>query len=98
MAYDPFSGERAGPSAGPLTSAVVAVASSLSVGWGFVVIFVFGAHLTTSAPFRARPSSLYPAGYSTIISRRALIDTTEVSRCVSAAGVRFLVILCPPRN
>ena len=29
-------------------------ASSLSVGWGLVVIVVFGAHLTTSARFRAR--------------------------------------------
>jgi len=33
---------EAGPPAGPLTSAAMAVASSLSVGWGVVVIFVFG--------------------------------------------------------
>jgi hypothetical protein len=39
-------------SAGPLTAAMAA-ASSLSIGWGVVVIVVFGVHLTTSAPFRA---------------------------------------------
>ena len=49
---------EAGPPAGPLTSAVMAVASSLSVGWGVVVIFVFGVHLTTSAPFRVGPLRL----------------------------------------
>jgi hypothetical protein len=42
-----------GSSAGPLT-ATMAAASSLSIGWGVVVIVVFGVHLTTSAPFRAR--------------------------------------------
>ena len=35
-------------SAGPLTAAMAA-ASSLSIGWGVVVIVVFGVHLTTSA-------------------------------------------------
>ncbi len=39
-------------SAGPLTAAVAA-ASSLSIGWGVVVIVVVGVHLTMSAPFRA---------------------------------------------
>jgi hypothetical protein len=42
-----------GSSAGPLTAAMAA-ASSLSVGSGVVVIFVFGVHLTTSARFRVR--------------------------------------------
>jgi hypothetical protein len=32
----------------------LAATSSLSVGWGLVVIVVFGAHLTTSARFRVR--------------------------------------------
>jgi hypothetical protein len=40
-------------SAGPFTTIVVA-APNLSVGSGVVVIFVFVAHLTASAPFRAR--------------------------------------------
>ena len=39
-------------SAGPLTAAMAA-ASSLSIGWGVVVIVVVGVHLTMSAPFRA---------------------------------------------
>jgi hypothetical protein len=42
-----------GSSAGPLTAAMAA-ASSLSIGSGVNVIVVFGVHLTTSAPFRAR--------------------------------------------
>ena len=41
-----------GSSAGPLTAAMAA-ASSLSVGWGVVVIVVVGVHLTMSALFRA---------------------------------------------
>jgi hypothetical protein len=39
------------------------VASDLSVGSGVIVIFVIGAHLTASAPFRAGPLGPYPAGY-----------------------------------
>jgi hypothetical protein len=35
---------------------------------------------------------------STTISRRALISTVAGSRCLSAAGIGFLVILCPPRS
>jgi hypothetical protein len=40
----------------------------------------------------------FPAGCSATISRRALISPVTVSRCVSAAGVRFLAILLPPRS
>jgi hypothetical protein len=57
---------------------------------------ILEAHLTTSAP-RLRPERTgYPAGWSATISRRALIDSSPVSACVSAAGIRFLVILLPP--
>jgi hypothetical protein len=75
----------------------VAVASSLSVGSGLVVILSFGAHLTMSARFHARAPSPYPAGYP----RRPPgggDHLVSVSRCVSAAGIRFLVILFPPGN
>jgi hypothetical protein len=37
---------------------VMAVVSSLSVGWGVVVSFSYWAHLTTSALSRAGPSGL----------------------------------------
>ena len=41
----------------------MAAASSLSIGWGVVVIVVVGVHLTMSAPFRPDHKDPYPAGY-----------------------------------
>ena len=150
-------------SAGPLTAAMAA-ASSLSIGWGVVVIVVVGVHLTMSAPFRAGSrgsvelllcqgvaaicgllssiscrwpstverygfawweggggsggrladrSELLVSGSSTTLLRGGQGVTeagyprrprggrghrVPVSRCVSAAGVGFLVILFPPRD
>jgi hypothetical protein len=70
-------GEEAGSPAGPLTPAAMTSVSSLSVGWGVVVIFVFGLHLTTSARFRVRASGSVSGRLSTIISRRALINRSS---------------------
>ena len=57
-----------------------------------------GSHLTTSALFRAGSrGSVSEAGYPRR-SRGGRGHRVPVSRCVSAAGVRFLVILCPPRS
>jgi len=91
------SGRELGSSAGPLTATVAAV-SSLSVGWGVVVTVIFGVHLTTSARFRAR--ALGPVSGRLIhVHQQEGADLRVVgSRRVSAAGVRFLVILCPPRS
>jgi hypothetical protein len=55
---------------------------------------VLGAHLTTSAPFRVR-------AYARIRSvvrdgRRRASHDVPVSCRLSATGIRFLVILCPP--
>jgi hypothetical protein len=56
-------------SAGPLTTTKVA-ASRLSVGSGVVVIVGFGAHLTTSALFRAGPRGPVSGRLSTTTSWR----------------------------
>ena len=51
------------------------------------------AHLTTSAPFRVRAAArIRPVMRD---DRRRAGHRVPVSRCLSAAGVRFLVILCP---
>jgi hypothetical protein len=68
------SGSGSGSSAGPLITTEV-VASSLSIGWGVVVIVGFGAHLTTSALFQAVPHGPVSGRLSTPISRRTLIDS-----------------------
>lgn len=75
----------------------MAAASSLSIGWGVVVIVVVGVHLTMSAPFRPDHKDPYPAGYPRR-PRGGRGHRVPVSRCVSAAGVGFLVILFPPRD
>jgi hypothetical protein len=85
---------EAGSSAGPLTTIVVA-ASRLSIGSGLVVSFSGWAHLTTSARFRARAPDPVSGQLSTTISWRRW-PGSHGSRCLSAAGVRFLVILRPP--
>jgi hypothetical protein len=72
----------------------MAAASSLSIGWGVVVIVVFGVHLTTSAPFRAGSQGSVSGRLSQTAAWRAR-HRVPVSRCVSAAGVGFLVILFP---
>jgi hypothetical protein len=53
-------------------------------------------HLTTSAPFRVRAH----ARIRPVIQdgRRRPGYHVLVSRCLSATGIRFLVILCPPGN
>jgi len=68
--YDPLGVSR-GSSAGPLTT-TRAAASSLSIGSGVVVIVVFGAHLTTSALFRARAPGPVSGRLSTTASWRGL--------------------------
>jgi hypothetical protein len=83
---------------GPFTATVVVVAvSNLSVGSGVIVIFSCWAHLTASARFRARAPGPYPAGYPRPASWRTGIAIV-VSRCLSATGIRFSVILFPPGN
>ena len=69
----------------PLVGALSSAASSL-------------AHLTASAPFRVRPPGSVSGRLSTTTSRRTLDIQVMVSRCPSAAGIRFSVILCPPGN
>jgi hypothetical protein len=59
--YDPLA-HTSISSSGPFTTTIVG-ASNLSVGAGAIVIFLFKAHLTASAPFRAGPPGPYPAGY-----------------------------------
>ena len=49
----------------------MAAASSLSIGWGVVVIVVFGVHLTTSALFRAGSRGSVSGRLSETIARRA---------------------------
>ena len=83
-------------SAGPFAATCV-VASNLSVGSGVSVSFSFWTHLTASAPFRARPRGLYPAGYPRPPTG-GVGQLVAVSRCLSAAGIRFSVILFPPGN
>ncbi len=83
-------------SAGPFAAALAA-ASNLSVGSGVFVFFFSLAHLTASARFRAGPQGPYPAGYAGRPAGGTGHDV-PVSRCVSAAGIRFSVIRCPPRS
>jgi hypothetical protein len=55
---------------------------------------VFGAHLTTSAPFRVRACArIRPVVRD---GRRRASHDVPVSCRLSATGIRFLVILCPP--
>jgi hypothetical protein len=65
------SGAGSWSSAGPLTATEVA-ASSLSIGWGVVVIVGFGAHLTTSALFRVGPRGPVSGRLSTTVSWKGL--------------------------
>jgi hypothetical protein len=91
--YDPLRSEG-GSSAGPFTATFVA-ASNLSVGAGGIVIVFSLAHLTASARFRVRA----PGPVSGRLSKRPLGGgghRASVSRRVSAAGIRFSVILFPP--
>ena len=81
------SGKEIGQSAGPLTATVVA-ASSLSVGWGVVVIFVLRIHLTTSARFRARaPSPVSVAPMSRAARYLRLLSSFAWSQGISGSGV-----------
>jgi len=73
------------------------VASNLSVGSGVIVIFAFWAHLTASARFRVRaPGPVSGRLSETTAWRRR--PACPVSRCLSAAGIRFSVIRFPPRD
>jgi hypothetical protein len=87
---------RSGSSSGPFTTTNVA-ASNLSVGSGVVVIFFCWAHLTASARFRVRAPGPVSGRLSTTAGWRTGVIVV-VSRRLSAAGVRFSVILRPPRN
>jgi hypothetical protein len=75
------------PMVGRLVCPLVEGSSSTLFSW---------AHLTTSARFRAGPQGSVSGRLSATIGRRALVSTVAVSRCLSAAGVGFLVILFPP--
>ena len=55
------------------------------------------AHLPTSAPFRAGHQARYPASYAGA-ARGGAGHAAPVSCCLSATGIRFLGILCPPGN
>ena len=83
-------------SAGPFTATHVA-ASNLSVGSGVIVIFFSLAHLTASAPLRAEPPGSVSGRLCGTASWRGWLPG-PVSRCVSAAGIRFSVIRFPPRD
>jgi hypothetical protein len=91
-----ISSSRSLSPAGPFTAAIAA-ASNLSVGSGFVVIFSFLAHLTASARFRARAPGPVSGRLSETTSWRDWTSRPG-SRCVSATGIRFSAILCPPRS
>ena len=60
---------RSASSAGPFTATSVA-ATNLSVGWGVIVIFSTWAHLTASAPFRARARGPVSGRLSETAARR----------------------------
>jgi hypothetical protein len=85
--------ESASP-AGPFTATCV-VASNLSVGSGVIVIFAVWVHLTASARFRVRAPGPVSGRLSTTAGWRTGIIVV-VSRRLSAAGIRFSVILHPP--
>ena len=71
------------------------MASNLSVGSGVIVSFFSLAHLTASARFAPGHQARYPAGYP-VRPPGGGGHRVPVSRRVSAAGVRFSVILFPP--
>ena len=56
------------------------------------------AHLTASAPFRARATRARIRPVIQGDQLEGLAISAPVSRCLSATGVRFSVILFPPRN
>jgi len=85
-----------GSSSGPFTTTCVA-ASNLSVGSGVVVIFFCWAHLTASARFRVRAPGPVSGRLCTTIRLEGR-HIVVVSRCLSATGICFSVILRPPRN
>jgi len=87
---------RSGSSSGPFTATCVAV-SNLSVGSGVVVIFFCWAHLTASARFRVRAPGPVSGRLCTTTGWRTGIIVV-VSRCLSATGICFSVILRLPRN
>ena len=84
-------------SAGPRTATVVA-ASRLSVGWGVVVIIGFWGppdHVSALSSPGTWPG-IRPVIHA--YQQEGADRLGMVSRCVSAAGVRFLVILRPPTS
>jgi hypothetical protein len=85
-----------GSSAGPFTTTVVA-ASNLSVGAGVIVAFSCWAHLIASARFRVRAPGPVSGQLSETTSGGAS-HRVPVSCCLSATGVRFSIILFPPRD
>jgi hypothetical protein len=87
---------RRGSSAGPFTTTMVE-ASNLSVGSGVIVVFSCWAHLIASARFRVRAPGPVSGQLSETTSGGAS-HRVPVSCCLSATGIRFSIILFPPRD
>ena len=85
-----------GSSAGPLTPPLAA-ASSLSMVGSHRCRLSVGSPDHVSAVSSPGGRAQYPAGYPRRSAGGAGLDLV-VSRCVSTADIRFLVLLCPPRS